>query len=266
METASVQKETTIEDATVTAGECQSATEAEQVNLEPGMVCAGRRICVVADDREGGAGALEALRGIKGIDVEVRRLPIGDYEVDGRLVVERKTLTDLVASIQDARLFRQSAALAGVWSGSSRRPLVILEGTARDLAGNRMRREAIQGALITLTLIYGIPLLRSAAPDETARLMIYAARQMRAVARGGLTRSGTRPQGKRARQLRILQGLPRVGPERAARLLERFGTVERIMTATESQLKEVEGVGRRTADAIRWAVSDPEAAYEAAEL
>ena len=106
----------------------------------------------------------------------------------------------------------------------------------------------------------------NAAPDETARLMIYAARQMRAVARGGLTRSGTRPQGKRARQLRILQGLPRVGPERAARLLERFGTVERIMTATESQLKEVEGVGRRTADAIRWAVSDPEAAYEAAEL
>jgi len=37
----------------------------------------------------------------------------------------------------------------------------IPEGTAADLAGSGMRREAIQGALIGLTLYLGIPLLRS---------------------------------------------------------------------------------------------------------
>jgi len=35
----------------------------------------------------------------------------------------------------------------------------------------------------------------------------------------------------------ILQGLPRVGSERAARLLDEFGSVEAVVTATSKELQ-----------------------------
>jgi len=72
---------------------------------------------------------------------------------------------------------------------------MILEGTAKDLASSGMRREAIQGALITLSIILGIPILRSKSPTESAHLMYYAARQINSIASGALPH-GISPQRK----------------------------------------------------------------------
>lgn len=136
------------------------------------------------------------------------RLPVGDYLVDEALLFERKTLLDLVASIKDGRLFAQGLRLAN----ASCRAALILEGGSQALAQSGMRREAIQGALVSLTLFLGIPLLRSMNADETASLILFAARQGRTFAAGALPRKGKRPRGKPRVQNRILQGLPGVGP------------------------------------------------------
>ena len=138
---------------------------------------------------------------------------------------------------------------------------MILEGGASSLARSGLRREALQGALITLSLIYGIPVLRSANPEETARLIFFAESQRRAFAAGALHRPGYRPKGKRRRQLYILQGLPRVGPARAAGLLAAFGSVEGVFTAEVTSLAQVPGIGRKTAEAIRWSASEASAPY-----
>ena len=124
-----------------------------------------------------------------------------------------------------------------------------------------MRREAIQGALITITLMLGLPLLRSRDADETARLMVYAARQARAWSTGAVTRRVRRPKGKRRAQLQMLQGLPGVGPGRAGRLLDGFGSVEAVLSASSDELQAVAGVGATTAVAIRWIVSERSARY-----
>jgi ERCC4-type nuclease len=79
---------------------------------------------------------------------------------------------------------------------------------------------------------------------------------VQAAARGALHRPGYRPKGKRKRQAYILQGLPGVGPERAARLLERFGSVEGVICAGSEDLQSIEGIGKNTADKIRWAVRE----------
>jgi ERCC4-type nuclease len=184
---------------------------------------------------------------------------LGDFLVDGRLLVERKSLTDLMLSIQTGRLFEQSCRLAA----SPLKTAVVLEGTAQDLIASGMRRESVQGAMITLTLIFGLPVLRSMGPKETARLMLYAARQMRRVAVGAFPHKGARPKGKLRTQYRILEELPGVGPRRAHRLLERFGTVEAVFSATREELAEVDGVGDHTAKAIRWAVGESPAPYSA---
>lgn len=211
-------------------------------------------IQVIVDDRETNRAVLETLRGLSETDVTVRRLELGDYELDGRLLFERKTLPDLAASIKDGRLFQQACRLA-----SSRQcKALILEGTFRDMPAGAMRREAIQGALIHLTLFLGIPILRSTGPEESARLMIYAARQFASITRPTSPRfiRGKRPRGKVKTQLHILQALPGIGAESARHLLDAFGSVEAVFHASVEDLMSTPGVGSSRARSIRWAVGE----------
>jgi ERCC4-type nuclease len=157
--------------------------------------------------------------GIENVDVCIRRLSMGDYQIDNRLVVERKTLKDFAVSIIDGRLFKQTIFLAN----SNSKSVLILEGTVSDTVEIGVTREAMQGALITVSLILGIPVLRSKDPSETAKLIVYIGRQIESMAGDGMQRHGYRPKTKRKRQLFILQGLPGVGSEKAERLLARFG-------------------------------------------
>jgi len=214
-------------------------------------------IPVQADDRERGSPILDLLRQSPDFQVTVSRLKVGDYLVDGRFLFERKTLTDLVAAIIDGRLFKQALRLAG----TPLRPVMILEGTSRDFADSGMRWESVQGALVTVALFCGIPLLRTRTPGETVRTMLFAARQAQTCANGALPRHGWRPKGKQARQLYILQGLPNIGPERARRLLARFNCVGAVMSARTEDLCSVSGIGRKLASKLRWSVDEPRARY-----
>jgi ERCC4-type nuclease len=209
-------------------------------------------ITIIADDRERKGEVIASLKDMKGITVLIQRLSIGDYQADNRLVFERKTLHDFAISIIDGRLFNQMLRLAN----STLKGVLVLEGTGKDLAETGMRREALQGALITTNLILGIPVLRSKDPLETAKLMIYSTHQIRSVSRNALQRPGYQPKNKRKRQLFILQGLPGIGRERAIKLLDRFGSVERVITANREELESVDGIGKDTAEKIKWAVSE----------
>lgn len=197
--------------------------------LEP-MVKPAMPVRIVADDRERGGGVIDCLRR-EDVAVTVERLGVGDYLVEAGFVVERKTIHDFAVSVIDGRWFRQSAAMASGW----RRSVVVLEG--RISAGSELSisRDALQGALITATVFFGVPVLRSLDPEETSRLLVYLGRQANRFANGSLSRSGYRPKGKRARQSFILQGLPGVGPERADKLIDHFGSVARVAGASSEE-------------------------------
>jgi len=214
-------------------------------------------IHIIADDRECKSEVIASLLQIEDVDVSIRRLSIGDYQIDNRLIVERKTLKDFVVSIIDGRLFKQMIRLAN----SNSKCVLILEGMVSETAELGMTREALQGALITVSLILGIPVLRSKGPSETAKLMVYIGRQIESLAMGGVQRHGYRPKNKRKRQLFILQGLPGVGRERAERLLARFGSVEVAISASSGELQTVDGIGKSIADKIKWTVSEPVSPY-----
>ena len=64
-------------------------------------------------------------------------------------------------------------------------------------------------------------------------------------------RGGYRPKRLKSRQLYILQGLPQVGPMRAKRLLKHFKSVSKVMNASVSELLEVDGIGKTSAQKIR---------------
>lgn len=214
-------------------------------------------IRVIADDRERSGEIISAFSRIKNVSFSVKRLSVGDYLVDNRLVFERKTLNDLAVSIIDGRLFKQMIRLAR----SHYKAVLILEGTGKDLTNMGIRREALQGALITVNLILGIPILRSKDPSESARLIVYAAQQINIAVQGSCQRPGYRPKGRQRRQMFILQGLPGIGRDRAERLLDTFGTVEAVITADTENLQRVDGIGPKTAEKIKWAVSEEISSY-----
>jgi DNA excision repair protein ERCC-4 len=218
----------------------------------------GQPIRIWVDDREArGSGIAARLAAMEGASVTVKRLRTGDYLIEGKAVLERKRVTDFLESLRQGRLFSQANRLAA----SPYRPFLILEGPSHEWQRVGVTRAGIQGALVTLAIGYGIPVLRSQNENETAQLILFTARRLHLGAWVAIRRPARQIRGKRARQIYILTGIPRVGSVRAIRLLERFGTIEGVMAASPEALTEVEGIGTQTAQQIHWAVHECITAY-----
>lgn len=195
-------------------------------------------IRIIVDDRERNSGVIEKLRMHADASVSTARLVTGDYSADNAILFERKTLMDLAMSIIDGRLFRQASRLAG----SGIRPVMILEGMPKELEGVNIDRASMQGALITVSIFYGIPVLRTVDAADTAHTIMLTARQSVRSASGTCKRPGYRPKGEHARRLFILQGIPGIGAKRAELLLERFGSIQNIINASEAELMDIKGI------------------------
>ncbi len=168
------------------------------------------KLLILVDDREPQCGVIAHLRQHADLLVQIKRLKTGDYSIPGKALFERKTMADFAISILDGRLFSQAPRLRDADLCS----VIILEGSASELDNYGISRAALLGAMATLTLVFGIPLLRSANATETADLIRYASRQLNRHMHGPPTRPGYRPKGRKRRQFFILQGLPAVGPQR----------------------------------------------------
>ncbi|OPZ68439.1 MAG: excinuclease ABC subunit C [bacterium ADurb.Bin478] len=214
-------------------------------------------IPVIADDREKKSDVVDELLRLPQVRLTIQRLPVGDYLVADRLLFERKTLVDLVASIKDGRLFTQARRLAA----AKGIPALILQGTGSDLRSQGMSREAIQGALVSLAFRFGIPVLRARDGRECVSLMLYAAGQTADGKKVLLRRPAALGKSKQRRQLYILQGLPGVGDARSRHLLERFQTPANVFTASVDELKQVQGIGRIQAEKIYSLIHENPAEY-----
>lgn len=213
---------------------------------------AGSITRVVADDRERDSPVLGFLRERKDVRLEVRRLEAGDYEVSGKCLLERKTVADFARSLVDGRLFRQAYRLRGTgWPCA-----VILEGRLGDLGGIQVRRESLQGAMITLSLVHQIPVFRALDSEEAARLLVYTGRQLEREEIAGVPKAGRRCTQRRRAQLLVLQAMPGIGPKRARLLLDRFGSVKGVVNASEEELDSVRGLGPGAIGRMRWATGD----------
>jgi DNA excision repair protein ERCC-4 len=209
-------------------------------------------IQVVVDDRERPFEVVAELKKSDRVVVQIEHLLVGDYCIDGAVLIERKTAADFAQSLIDGRLFAQ----AGRMANAHLRPAYIIEGTSGEWSGLGVSQEALQGALVTLMLVFDLPVFRSSDPAESARLILYIGSQLiRLRDPGHVPYRQGKAKRKKSRQLRVLQGLPGVGPDRARRLLERFRTVRACFGASTAQLIEVEGIGPKTAAAIEQVIN-----------
>ncbi len=212
------------------------AAENEVQEYEPGRI--------YVDPRERGmAKLLEA----RGMEVTLRNLDVGDYVVSDRVAIERKTATDFVASIIDPErnLFRQIGDL----SRSYDRPVLILEG--RDLYTRQVNPSSIRGALASVAVDYGVPIIPTEDQDETASVIALLATREQKEGHEPNVHGHKTARTLKEQQEYLISAIPSVGPRVAKNLLRHFGSIERIMTARQEELQEVEMVGPKIAERIR---------------
>lgn len=200
---------------------------------------------VFADTREGNSKVIRHLSEME-IDVKVQAMAVGDYQVSDEVVIERKTAKDFVDSIVDKRLFKQARSLMEEF----KRPLIILEGD--DLYNGMINPNAIRGSIASIALDFGISIIPTRnAQDTAAMIKRIAIREQSGEKTPIQIRTDKKPVNLWEQQLFIIESFPNIGPVNAKNLLEHFGTVANIINASESQLQEVEGIGKKTAANIR---------------
>jgi len=196
---------------------------------------------VVCDYRE--KEVAEALK-LFGAHVNKTSLAVGDFVCSDRLVVERKDHSDFVGSIIDGRIFEQAQQMKDGFE----RPVFIIEGNSdRDISIN-----ALKAAIATLTSKFGASIISTKNPKDTALTIFWLAKkEQQEEGRDVSVHVGKKSKDERRLQEQIVCGLPGVSTVTCRHLLEHFGTIEKVFGASEEELCEVKGVGKKMAKRIR---------------
>jgi Fanconi anemia group M protein len=204
------------------------------------------QIVVITDTRELGALVSRELSKL-GVLVKSETLEVGDFVLSDRVVVERKDVDDFASSIIDGRLFEQAARL----KESCMKPIIVVEGESLKGSG-RVRPEAMMGAYASILVDYGIPVVWTREPSETAQLMFAVARREQ-IQEKRLPRIMTAPKPSTIehQQEFIVSSLPNIDNTRAKKLLSHFQTVEHVFLASKEELMSVSGIGERISEEIK---------------
>jgi len=196
---------------------------------------------IIADYREFQSGIPTMLLNRK-VETKLENLLAGDYLVNDQILIERKTAEDFIQSIISNRLFYQCGKMK---RKTIYHLLIIIEGNPYATSHN-ISHESIKGALLSVSSSWQIPVVFSQDKNETSDLLISIGNQMLHDKIPNIRR-GYKPKKMKNQQLYLLQGLPEIGPALAYRLLLHFGSIKKIMRATEKQLLMVDGIGKTKA-------------------
>ena len=195
------------------------------------------------DHRETRCGVPSILSGKPSIRTEQCALAVGDYDLGDGVLVERKQARDLLRCIEDHSLFSQTAALAE----ASSRAFVVIEDDIYEPVG-KIPNVGRRAAITFLAVLRNVSVVLTRDQRETAEWL----HQIAVHAQQGAADPGLRgPKGTTltTQQEFFLQGLPRIGPQNAVKLLRRFGTGAGVVAASEMELAEV--IGKKTAATVR---------------
>ena len=185
-----------------------------------------------------------------------------DYLVktkNGEVPVERKTAQDLLASIEDGRVFLQAYLLNTIAPLS----FIIVEGCVSEaLFERKFPRKAYIGALSSLTLkrspygekgrvslamldnYYDTALFLANLHSQLEEGKLYRLPVVKGLEKKTLDKKGV--------LILMLQAIPGVGPEKARLLVERFDSLQNIQQAPVPVLASIPGIGLRLAERIKY--------------
>lgn len=216
---------------------------------------------VTIDDRERGVELAASIARQLGRAPVVARLELGDIAIGEAFLIERKTAADFVASLLDRRLDSQLDRLARL---KETRPIVIVEGPFNQLVLGGMDPSEVRQAMLSIQIDWRIPMVRSHDFDHTVQWVVELARRVDRQAGAKMnfepptetikpaSASGKKPKamGTDAVQLAALQKVPGLGKNKAAMLMERFGSISALKAASVEEIETVPGIGRELAERV----------------
>mgnify|MGYP003309355750 FL=1 len=232
------------------------------------------------DHREASSTLGPYLRSL-GATVVFKRLLQGDIRVSERILIERKTARDLVKSLTDGRLLHQCRRL----SANAARPMLLVE--IGEVHGQFVHPNAVHGALAHVSLDLGIPVMMTKNPEETAHFILAAAkREHDMIERMASLAMSRAPQQDDERAIEravsaamaeikaielqedcitpladrwsenhqqeavnMLSAISGIGIKKAESLIESFGNLSAVFSASVERLAECENIGK--ANAVR---------------
>ncbi|MBQ6218979.1 MAG: DEAD/DEAH box helicase [Methanosphaera sp.] len=200
---------------------------------------------VYVDYREKNSNMMRELDKIKCL-IKVKNMSVGDYQITDDIIIERKTVEDFSKSITDKRLYQQAKEMVN----NCKKPLMIIEG--ENIYHTFLHPNAIRGAMASIALDFRIPIIQTQNETDTAFMIkrIALREQKKDDKKPVSVRTQTKPVTLPEQQLFITESLPNIGPVSAKKLLQHFKTLKNLFTASKKELKDVEGIGEKTATNI----------------
>jgi DNA excision repair protein ERCC-4 len=200
---------------------------------------------IVVDEREKKSGIPDLLKAV-GINLEIKTLPVGDYIVAPETVVERKSISDLISSIFDGRLFDQCNRLKEHFA----HPVLLMEGDVDEIEQIVENPFVFYGALASVAIDFKIPIIPTPNATHTAKLLVSMCSRKDA-SKGPFLKKIRKSDDLARQQLSVLCSLPGVGEKLATRMLERFGSPVQTLNASVADLAKVDGLGEARAKKIK---------------
>jgi len=203
---------------------------------------------------------VEKLRKEKGIYIEVKSLPVGDYAFSN-VCIERKSLPDFYNSIVhgDKRIWRQVFNL----KRASERPILIVERWNNSFLSSRRVEKTVYGALARI-LLMGVNVViipgsgRNVSPFvEFLSFLFYSSNKKTL---------SMKPVPERSKSMRkkdilsdVLCMIPTIGRKLADEIATRVSSIEELCQMSDEDLKRlVPNLGKKRLQMVRWILNGRE--------
>ena len=118
----------------------------------------------------------------KDLQVVVEVLPLGDIILSengsNKVIIERKSVSDLLASIKDGRYEEQSYRLNGIDEHVNHNTIYLIEGDVNKINNMKNERMTAYSAMFSLNYYKGFSVFRTFNIDETALFICNTAAKM----------------------------------------------------------------------------------------
>ncbi len=159
--------------------------------------------------------------------------------------VELKKIPDFVASIIDGRLVEQVRQLKHNFD----KAVLVIEGEEDIYTVRKVHANAIRGMLSSIVLDFHVPVLYTKNPKDTAGLLAVMAKREQEKDRD-FSYHERKPHLIDEQLEFIVAALPGIGVPTAQNLLNYFGSLKKVVTASKEELRALDGIGEKTSERL----------------
>jgi len=186
----------------------------------------------------------------RSIDVKLDQLEIGDFLLPDETVIERKTVNDLINSVVDGRIWLQASNLT-----QYKHPIILVE--SRDkwksfyFSNTKNPHKIYFSAISAITYSFSIPVITLDSKYDTIDFVESLWKKI----------TSEKPSSRPVKKMRktasydeirenLLAQIPGISISKAKSLLNHFGTIQNITNANVTELKQLNGIGKKLAKVI----------------